>query len=175
MKAVKALSPNLMVLAVNIDDSHGGVVSITPTLAHARALADAGADVIELEADCEKRWADGQDVAELIGDFVRLRLPVKAGVARPEDALIAVHAGASYVSSSTSGYTPAAAIMNLPDIDLVRALVRSVTVPVVAERGYSTPQEVRTALDAGALAVVVGSAIADPVWLTRQFVKATLR
>jgi N-acylglucosamine-6-phosphate 2-epimerase len=174
VKAVKALLPKLAVLAVDIDDSRGGAVRITPTIAHARGLADAGADVIELEADADKRRKDGQDLAELIADFVRLGLPVKAGVGRPGDAITAVRAGASYVSSSTSGYTPDAAKMKLPDVDLVCALVRSVAVPVIAERGYSTPDEVRAALGAGALAVVVGSAIVDPVWLTRQFVKASI-
>jgi len=43
--AIKALSPELIVLAVNIDDSHGGVVRITPTTADARALVDAGQHV----------------------------------------------------------------------------------------------------------------------------------
>ena len=175
VKAVKALSPALTVLAVNIDDSHGGVVRITPTTVHARALADAGADVIELEADAEKRRMDGQNLLEVIGEFVRLGPPIKAGVGRPEDAVLAVRAGASYVSSSTSGYTLDLAKMKLPDIDLVGRLVRAVAVPVIAERGYSSPCEVRAALDAGALAVVVGSAIVDPVWLTRHFVKGSLR
>jgi putative N-acetylmannosamine-6-phosphate epimerase len=175
VKAVKALSPKLIVLAVNIDDSHGGVVRITPTTAHARALVDAGADVIELEADAEKRRMDGQDLFELISELALLGPPVKAGVGRSEDAMLAVRAGASYVSSSTAGYTPDVAKMKLPDIDLVVALVRAVAVPVIAERGYSTPQDVRAALDAGALAVVVGSAIVDPVWLTRHFVEGSLR
>lgn len=172
VKAVKALSPGLTVLAVNIDDSFGGVVRITPTAAHARALAEAGADVIELEADAEKRRQQGQDLFDLVSEFVALGLPVKAGVGRPEDAVTAVRAGAAYVSSSTSGYTPDVAKWKLPDIELVKSLVGSAGVPVIAERGYSSPDEVRAAFDAGALAVVVGSAIVDPVWLTRRFVKA---
>ena len=128
--------------------------------------------MVELEADAEKRRQDGQDLFELISEFVRLGVPVKAGVGRPADAVTAVRAGAAYVSSSTSGYTPEVAKLKLPDIDLVSALVGSVAVPVIAERGYSNPDEVRAAFDAGALAVVVGSAIVDPVWLTRRFVKA---
>jgi N-acylglucosamine-6-phosphate 2-epimerase len=175
VKAVKALAPELIVLAVNIDDTHGGAVRITPTTAHARALVDAGADVIELEADVEKRRMDGQDLVELIEELVLLGPPVKAGVGCAEDAIVAVRAGASYVSSSTSGYTSDVTKMKLPDIDLVGALVRSVAVPVIAERGYSSAQDVRAAFDAGALAVVVGSAIVDPVWLTKHFVKASLR
>lgn len=171
--AVKALSLGLTLLAVSIDDAYGGAVRITPTLAHAQRLVDAGADIVELEADAEKRRRDGQDVAELISAFKRLGTPVKAGVASAEDAVTAVQAGVDYVSSSTSGYTAEAAKLKLPDIGLVRALVAAVRIPVVAERGYSTFVDVRAALDAGALAVVVGSAIVDPVWLTRRFVMAT--
>lgn len=45
--------------------------------------------------------------------------------------------------------------------------------PLVAERGYATPEEVRAAFDAGAHAVVVGLAIVAPVWLTARFADAT--
>jgi len=173
IRAVKALVPELTVLAVNIDDTLGVANRITPTLDHARALVDAGADVVELEADAEKRRQDGQDLGALIAAFAALGRPVKAGVGRAEDAVTAVAAGAAYVSSSTSGYTPEVAQMKLPDIGPVRTLVAAVGVPVVAERGYANPEDVRAALEAGALAVVVGSAIVDPVWLTRRFVAAT--
>lgn len=169
VRAVKAVLPDFTVLAVNIDDSHGGVVRITPTLAHARAIVDAGADVLELEADAEKRRRIGQDLFDLVASFAELGLPVKAGVGLAEDAVTAVRAGASYVSSSTSGYTPEVAKLKLPDLGLVSALVGAVQVPVIAERGYAEPQEVQAAFQAGALAVVVGSAIVDPVWLTRRF------
>jgi N-acylglucosamine-6-phosphate 2-epimerase len=174
VKAVKAVLPDFTVLAVNIDDSLGGIVRITPTLDHARALVDAGADIIELEADREKRREIGQDLPDLIRQFVQTGLPVKAGVGRIEDAVIAVASGAAYVSSSTSGYTPAVLAMKLPDIELAAALVRAVKVPVIAERGYASPEQVQAAMAAGALAVVVGSAIVDPVWLTRRFVDAAL-
>ena len=127
--------------------------------------------MIELEADVEKRRRNGQDISKLIGDMIQLGVPVKAGVGHPKDGIVAVQAGATFVSSSTSGYTPEVEKMKLPDIGLVAALVRSVSAPVIAERGYSTPADVRAALDAGALAVVVGSAIVDPVWLTRRFVR----
>lgn len=172
VKAVKALVPGFTVLAVNIDDSTGAANRITPTVEHARRLVDAGADVVELEADAAKRRRDGQDLFDLVAAFVELGRPVKAGVALPEDAVTAVRAGAAYVSSSTSGYTPEVARLKLPDIGLVARLVAAVEVPVIAERGYSTPEEVRAALDAGALAVVVGSAIVDPVWLTARFAAA---
>ncbi|MET9221442.1 N-acetylmannosamine-6-phosphate 2-epimerase [Streptomyces sp. NPDC003300] len=172
VRAVKRALLGFPVLAVSIDGSHGGVVRITPTLDHAAALVDAGADVVELEADAAARRHDGQDLAELVASFVALGQPVKAGVPGIDDARTAVEAGAAIVSSSTMGYPAKANSGPLPDLGLVATLVAGAGVPVVAERGYSTPDDVRAALAAGAHAVVVGSAIVDPVWLTARFAGA---
>jgi len=172
VRAVRSAVPGLTVLAVNIDDDHPGRARITPTLDHARALVDAGADIVELEADAATRLLDGQDLFDLVSSFVDLGAPVKAGVGSTIDAATAVAAGAMFVSSSTMGYPAKPDAGPLPDLALVAALVESAGVPVVAERGYAHPAEVTRALDLGAHAVVVGSAIVDPVWLTRRFAAA---
>ncbi|UCR88066.1 beta/alpha barrel domain-containing protein [Mycetocola spongiae] len=170
IRAVRAVLPEFPLLAVSIDGSHGGVVRITPTLEHARELVEAGADVVEIEADSASRRADGQDMAELIAQICALGRPVKAGVPNLADALVAVRAGAVIVSSSTMGYPAGVSVGPLPDLDLVSTLVAGAGVPVVAERGYSTLAHLAEARSRGAHAVVVGSAIVDPVWLTRSFV-----
>ena len=41
--------------------------------------------------------------------------------------------------------------------------------PVLAEGRYGSPDSVRAAFDAGAYAVVVGTAITDPAAITRRF------
>ena len=46
-------------------------------------------------------------------------------------------------------------------------------VPVIAEGRIQTPAQVRAALDAGAYAVIVGTAITRPELITRRFVAAT--
>ena len=170
--AVRAELPELTLLAVAIEPRADRVVQITPTAAHAARLVDAGADVVELEADAAARRADGQDVAEIIAAVAALGRPVKAGVGGVEDARLAVAAGARLVSSSTMGYTVKPGSRPLPDLDLVSALVADASVPVVAERGYSAPAELFAAFERGAHAVVVGSAIVDPVWTTRRFAAA---
>ncbi|HEX5909783.1 MAG TPA: hypothetical protein VFY44_04770, partial [Thermoleophilaceae bacterium] len=60
-----------------------------------------------------------------------------------------------------------------PDLELVAALDGAVGVPVVAEGRYASPQQVRDAFLAGAHAVVVGTAITDPMALTRRLAGAT--
>ena len=46
-------------------------------------------------------------------------------------------------------------------------------VPVIAEGHIQTPAQVRAALDAGAYAVIMGTAITRPEFITRGFVAAT--
>jgi N-acylglucosamine-6-phosphate 2-epimerase len=52
-------------------------------------------------------------------------------------------------------------------------LARTLSVPVIAEGRYRTPEQVREAFAAGAFAVVVGRAITDALAITRRFVEAT--
>jgi N-acylglucosamine-6-phosphate 2-epimerase len=82
--------------------------------------------------------------------------------------------GADLVASTLSGYTTGTPPDD-PDLELVRRLARSLTVPVVAEGRYRTPEQVRQAFQAGAFAVVVGRAITDALAITRHFVEVTPR
>ena len=59
-----------------------------------------------------------------------------------------------------------------PDLDLVARLVAAVDCPVIAEGRLVTPQDARAALDAGAYAVVVGTAITNPAAITGRFAEA---
>jgi putative N-acetylmannosamine-6-phosphate epimerase len=106
-----------------------------------------------------------------------MEMPVLADVDPVEAGIAAAAAGATAVATTLSGYTEAKAASPGdepgPDLDLLRALVASVDVPVLAEGRYGTPADVRAALDAGAHAVVVGTAISDPFTLTRRFARAT--
>jgi putative N-acetylmannosamine-6-phosphate epimerase len=56
--------------------------------------------------------------------------------------------------------------------ELVENMVRQLTVPVIVEGHVTQPDEVRRALDLGAYAVVVGSAITRPQSITARFVQA---
>jgi N-acylglucosamine-6-phosphate 2-epimerase len=145
-------------------------VAITPDLASAFAVAEAGADAIALDATARPR--DGEPVEELI-PLVRARTgrPVMADVATLEEGLRAVSLGADAVATTLSGYTDetAAPPGAGPDLDLVAALVAALRVPVVAEGPFWTSQAVRAAFELGAYAVVVGTAITNPREITKRF------
>jgi len=62
-----------------------------------------------------------------------------------------------------------------PDLELVQRLAEAIRVPVIAEGRYWRPEQARRAIELGALAVVVGTAITRPTERTRRFVRALQR
>jgi N-acylglucosamine-6-phosphate 2-epimerase len=114
---------------------------------------------------------DGVSLASLVAE---LPLPVLADVDCLEAGVAAREAGAAAVATTLSGYTGADTPSG-PDLDLVAALASELDCPVFAEGRIATPDQARAAFDAGAFAVVVGTAITDPVALTRGFAAAARR
>ena len=57
---------------------------------------------------------------------------------------------------------------------MIGALARDAGVPVVAEGGIWTPEQLRLCLDCGVHAAVVGTAITRPMEITRRFAAALL-
>lgn len=142
---------------------------ITPEVALAEGLAAAGADVIAVDATAEQL---GRDFTLLGRIALATGLPVMADVSTLDEGRRAWGEGAAVVGTTLSGYTPHSPRQDGPDLALVGALAAA-GIPTIAEGRYQTPEQVRAAFDAGALAVVVGGAITDPIALTRRFVAAT--
>jgi putative N-acetylmannosamine-6-phosphate epimerase len=146
-------------------------VYITPTFDHARAVAQAGADVIAIDAT-ERPRPGGETLAELIQRIhAELNRPIMADVSTLAEAQAAAAYGADLVGPTLAGYTPYSPPADDPLI-LLRAIAAASPVPVIAEGRISTPEQARAALATGALAVVVGSAITRPQWITARFAQA---
>jgi N-acylglucosamine-6-phosphate 2-epimerase len=150
----------------------GYPVYITPTLAHAQAVAEAGADIIAIDATQRPRPTPGS-----LADFIRAihtetGCLVLADIATLEEGLAAEAAGADLVSTTMSGYTADSPAQPGPDLELVRQLAARLRVPLLAEGRYKMPEQVSRALDYGATAVVVGGAITRPQEITAWFVAA---
>jgi N-acylglucosamine-6-phosphate 2-epimerase len=150
-------------------DVPGSPVRITPSLDDARAVADAGADVVAVDATLRTRDG-GMTTRDFIAALAReLDPPLLADVDSLEAGLAARAAGADAVATTLSGYTGDGPVPDKPDLELVERLARELDCPLLAEGRYSTPDDVRAAFDAGAFAVVVGTAITDPLALTLRF------
>ena len=143
----------------------GSDVYITPSTDDARAVVAAGADIVAVDGTLRPR-PDGVDLASLVAE---LPVPVLADVDCLEAGLAAREAGAAAVATTLAGYTDNTPSPVDPDLHLVEDLAAELDCPVFAEGRIATPAQARAAFDAGAFAVVVGTAITDPVALTRGF------
>jgi N-acylglucosamine-6-phosphate 2-epimerase len=162
---------DLPILGLYKENLPGCPVFITPTLRHAVAVSEAGADIIALDATLRPH-PDGLDAAALIRQVkTATGKPLLADIATYADGIAAWQAGADAVSTTLSGYTSDSPQQEEPDFDLLARLVIELPVPVIAEGRIATPDQAARALDLGAFAVVVGSAITRPQWITRQFTR----
>lgn len=160
----------LPIIGLYKDDIEGYPVYITPTLRHALAVAEAGADVIAIDATARSRPEPGT-LADFIGRIhMQTGLPVLADISTTVEGIAAIDAGADFVSTTMSGYTSDSPQQRDPDLELVATLSRAISVPLLAEGRYRTPQQASDALAVGALAVVVGGAITRPQEITKYFV-----
>lgn len=149
-------------------------VYITPTFNAAKAVSEAGADVIATDATMRPR-PNGEDIYE-----IRTRIRVEtassamADVATFDEGLHAAEQlGFELVSTTLSGYTNETNNgLAKPDFDLIEKLAGRISVPVIAEGRLRSPDDVRRAFDCGAFAVVVGNAITGMDRLVEAFVSA---
>ena len=150
-----------------------GDVYITPDFHSAKAISDAGADIIALDCTA-RRLTAAEPWPELIRRIhTELNRPVLADIATLEDALAAERAGADAVATTLYGYTAETAGIRTVSWPLLQSVIARMTIPVLAEGHINHPHEARRALDMGATAVVVGSAITRPETITARFVQAT--
>ncbi|GLY83774.1 N-acetylmannosamine-6-phosphate 2-epimerase [Actinoallomurus iriomotensis] len=143
-------------------------VYITPTFAAAAPLVSAGASIVGLDATLRPRPETLSGlIARIHGE---LGVPVLADVDSVPAGVAAASAGADLVATTLSGYT-GGPVPSEPDLELVRGLAAELSCPIVAEGRYATPADVSAAFDAGATAVVVGTAITNPTAITRRLVE----
>ncbi|HZG75173.1 MAG TPA: N-acetylmannosamine-6-phosphate 2-epimerase, partial [Paenibacillus sp.] len=148
-------------------------VWITPTQREARLIAEAGADALAIDAT--GRGRPGGERFESIVDAVRAEFPrllIFADVSTREEGEAAMRAGADFVSTAIAGYTPYSVGDEEPAYELIRELSALGRAPVIAEGRVWTREQARLCLDAGAYAVVVGTAITRPREITKRFVRA---
>ncbi len=156
------------------NEGHDGVF-ITPTLRHALACANAGADIVALDATSRPR-PDGRSLAETVeGIRAASDVLIMADCMTIEDIRTSVELGFDIVSTTLSHNKPAISttLDEGPDIALLRQAAEEFPeAAVVCEGHVHTPADAVAALDAGAWAVVVGTAITHPTSLTSWFCDA---
>ncbi|MEG1830664.1 MAG: N-acetylmannosamine-6-phosphate 2-epimerase [Raoultibacter sp.] len=148
-------------------EGHSGVY-ITPTLRHARACIAAGADVVALDATGRPR-PDGRTFEETVCALAKETL-IMADCACVADVQRAAAAGVDIISTTLAGYTDDRPKTDGPDLEFLQEALRCAAgIPVFCEGRLHTPDQARQAIEAGAWAVVVGTAITHPTTLTTWF------
>lgn len=165
----------LPVLGIRKRHDPASDVYITPTYADAQLVIGAGCDLVALDGTQRTRpdSAPLDEVVERIHD--EHGVAVMADIASFEDAKFAAEAGADLLATTLAGYTEYSRGAERPALDLATAIVDELDVPVVVEGGIWTREHVAACFEAGAFAVVVGSAITVPEFITRRLTAATPR
>lgn len=156
-------------------------VYITPTPQAARELVfgiDPPPAIIAFDATARPRpyGTTWQEVLQCI--HYELHALAMADISSYEEGLVAAEAGADIIATTLSGYTQETAYkkeLGGPDLELVAQLAATINKPILCEGRIRTPYEARLALEAGAWAVVVGTAITAIDRVTATFVEEMQR
>lgn len=148
-------------------------VYITPTMKEVDDLAATGVEIIAMDATKRPR-PDRRPIAEFFRE-VRAKYPDQlfmADCSCIEEGLHAAEIGFDLIGTTMASYTPYTKGTSIPDFNMMKTLVEKSGKPVIAEGGIWSPAELKQALDTGALAAVVGTAITRPREITRRYVEA---
>ena len=169
VKAVRpaVTTPIIGIVKRDLDESP---VRITPFVADAEALADAGADIVAFDATDRVRPASIETLVKAVRAKGKLTM---ADCSSLEDARHALAAGVDFVGTTLSGYVGGAEPVD-PDINLI-AEMRRLTPFVIAEGRIRTTEQAAAAVKSGAFAVVVGSAITRTEHVTSWFHEAVAK
>ena len=163
LRAVRAATtaPIVGIVKRDLPDSD---VRITPWLSDAAALAEAGADIIAFDATLRPRPESVVDLVALIKSKGKLTM---ADCSNVDDGRAALAASVDFVGTTLSGYVGGPEPTD-PDLELIKAL-HALTPYVIAEGRIRTIEQAAAAVEAGAYAVVVGSAITRTEHATSWF------
>jgi N-acylglucosamine-6-phosphate 2-epimerase len=156
----------------------GEEMRIPPTLREVEEIAKAGAEAVAIDATRRSRFDDltlEQYIREIKANF---NLTVLGDISTLEEGIQAAEWGMDGVSTTISGYTPYSPNYGKlgdippkdPDYQLIDDLRKTINIPIICEGRVNTPEKALQALEHGAHAVVVGTAITNPQKITELFV-----
>ncbi|MFG0214474.1 N-acetylmannosamine-6-phosphate 2-epimerase [Brevibacillus porteri] len=135
---------------------------ITPTFAEVDALVKTGVEIIAVDATMDQEE-----------DFLRMlfmKYPTQkfmADISTIDEGLRADELGFHYIGTTLIGYTSQS--RDADKFIVLEQLIKQCNHPVIAEGNFNTPEQAAKAIQMGAYAVVVGSAITRPQVITKWF------
>ncbi|MFW5996081.1 MAG: N-acetylmannosamine-6-phosphate 2-epimerase [Halanaerobiaceae bacterium] len=168
IKAIKE-KVDLPVIGIDKNNEYDSKIYITPTIKEAGEIARAGAEIIAVDATGRLR-PGGLRLKEYFEQIrSRFDVAIMGDISTFEEGQKARECGADLIGTTLSGYTEYSRQQDGPDFILLEKLVKNLDIPVIMEGKISRPEEVKKALELGAWAVVVGTAITRPQVITKWF------
>ena len=154
---------NLPIIGIIKKDYENLVPYITPTMKEVDELVSEGVDIIALDATINQ---SEEFLKEVINKYKNQKF--MADISTFEEGKRAEEIGFHYVGTTLIGYTEQS--KNLEKFEILEKLIKECKfAKVIAEGNFNTPEQARKAIDMGAFAVVVGSAITRPQLITKTF------
>lgn len=160
---------DLPIIGIIKADYHDSGVFITPTMNEIHELYQEGVDIISFDATNRTR-PNGIELETFVKEVKSTYSDqlFMADVSTLEEGINAEKLGFDIVAPTLAGYTPYS--KDSKPLNLVQGLIENINVPVIAEGNFDTPEKAKQALQIGAHAVVVGSAITRPKYITEKFI-----
>ena len=169
-KNIRAVKKNISLPIIGIikNDLDNYKVRITPLLKDVDQIINSGADIIAYDATNRKRPFPTKEIILKIKKANRLAM---ADCSNLDDAKNAILEGADIIGTTLAGYVgKQVKDTDKPNIKLVKEF-KKLNCFVMAEGRYNTPELAKQAIQAGADAVTIGSAITRIDNITSWFVK----
>lgn len=166
---------DLPVIGIVKRDYEGCKVYITPTMKEIDELMEVKPEIIAMDATIDKR-PGGVSLDDFFAQ-VKEKYPDQlfmADCSTVEEALHADEIGFDFIGTTMIGYTDQSKGLKIEenDFELLKRIVAGVKHPVIAEGNVNTPQKAKRVIELGAFAVVVGSIITRPQFITKAFSEA---
>ncbi|MFH0734364.1 MAG: N-acetylmannosamine-6-phosphate 2-epimerase [bacterium] len=164
---------NVPVIGLVKNTFEDGYVRITGSFKEVEQLLSINCPIIAVDGTIRER--EGLQGHQFISELKkRYKCLIMADISTYNEGVLCAQNGADCVSTTLSGYTPYTQNKktNEPDYALVYELAKSINIPLFAEGRINTPEFANKVINAGAYAIVVGSAITRPTLITEWFVKA---
>lgn len=148
-------------------------IVITPSEPEIEELIKSRCEVLTVDGSIRRR-PEGKSLKEFFKP-IREKYPdavFMADIATIDEAKLAADIGFDCVATTIAGHTTYTRGLQLPAVGLIEELVRTLNVPVIAEGGIRTPENLKQVFEAGAWSAVVGGAITMPKDITMRFVNA---
>ena len=141
-------------------------IIITPLLSDVERLSMLGADIIAFDATLRNRPVS---IEKLISKIHSCKKIAMADCSNMKDAINAIENGADILSTTLSGYTSKNLPPKNPDFKLLSQLIKKFKIPIIAEGRFNKPAFYKKAINYGAHAVVVGTALNRIELITKSF------